>query len=213
MTALDVGNVMQDSKAYRLIKRQINQYSEILRQFAAHKYLETKRALWESKDIYKDIANNFLDKICLNAWNLFGDNKQSNKKSHYLRLLDTNPSLKKSVIEIMNRILPNRFYSDQDYLKAVLLHIAGLSNEDFDRVQKNLKGYRNKFVAHADDYSPTKASDEIYFFPYLEPLAKLAYASNSTNPDLKILGERAIQCRFLQSLLKVLKEKLRLIRK
>jgi hypothetical protein len=176
-----------DSEAYRLLygsNRQKELAEEILRYYSKYvlfkqKYPENLTQeevirLWGEDlwDTYHDFRNNLLDFICIRARILFCEYKGH---SHYQRLIGTNEKLTSEIFLTIKQELPRESSAEKEKerLTESLLKLAGLSFDEFAKTKEEVKKYVDKRCAHAEDYSPTQAKEDI--FPRVLPIAKLAY--------------------------------------
>lgn len=176
----------------RLIYRQHTRCCDALRYYSNRLVLieQENRVCQETWNAFHDIKNTFYDQFCHISWILLGE--QGEAKTHCFRLIDTDDWLTKEVISfsksIINDIATGTAHKKELFNKA-LLNLAGITKSDRKKALESLSEYRNKFIAHADDYFP-QTPEEIIIYPELLNVAKLIYGLYQIN--LRVTADKIL---------------------
>jgi len=173
---------LEQSASFRLLDRLISTaygYPFLLRCYAYHQFLD---AIDPDNAIHSaTLKKILLDKICLDAWILLGDEKS---ETHYFKLVvnngnnrHRNSSISDQVISYAHTIVGDNFDNDKDLLRACVLSLADVTKDDFLKAQEDLKDYRNKAVGHLDDALHHTSLKQVFCPNDLLIWAKLADAA------------------------------------
>lgn len=161
---------------YRLLARQQEKLKELFCYYANYLavdeiYPKKQIILEEARcnDGYWSTKKAFYSIIIINLYILFCEEKG---KTHYSRLIKTNNESLKNIINTELKI-----YTVEN-LEEYLLRKSNTRKEIIQSEKKRIRKYRDKILAHGDDYSPEMANkpETKIIFPELPNLIKYAFA-------------------------------------